>query len=177
LEKKQYKKALEDFQRADTWPDNLEVGEPVDGGRKAQISYYTGLAYEGLKNDQASKEAFTKAQQLGGGRRSNLSELGFYKAMALMKLGKEGEAKSMLEKIENDATQQLKSTEGLDYFSKFGSASSKETRMADSYYLIGLAHYGMGDKGKAREYFIKTIGLNQNHTWAKLMLESKIFKE
>lgn len=177
LGEKKYSLALKDFRRADTWPDNLEVGEPADGGRRAQISYYTGLAYEGLKNTAASKEAYTKAQQLGGGRRSNLSELGFYKAMALKKLGKEDEAKTMLEKIEDDAGQKLKSTEGLDYFSKFSSASTKESRMAESYYLMGLADYGMGDKAKAREYFTKTLELNQNHIWAKLMLESKIFKD
>jgi tetratricopeptide (TPR) repeat protein len=176
LEKKQYKKALEDFQRANTWPDNLEVGEPNDGGRIAQINYYTALAYEGLKNEEAAKQAFAESQQVGGGRRSNLSELGFYKAMALKKLGQLEESKSILEKIESDASAQLKSTEGLDYFSKFGSASSKEARMADSYYLMGLAGYGLGDKTKAKEYFSKALELNQNHTWAKMMLESKVFK-
>jgi tetratricopeptide (TPR) repeat protein len=170
---KQYSKALKDFQCADTWPDNLEVGEPEDGGRRAQISYYTGLAYEGLKNSQASKEAFGKAMQLGGGRRINQGELGFYKAMALKKLGKADEAKSILEKIEKDANNQLKSSEGLDYFAKFGAASTRESRMADSYYLLGLASYGMGDKVKAKEYFTKVMELNQNHVWAKMMLESK----
>jgi TolA-binding protein len=97
--------------------------------------------------------------------------------MALKKLGKEDDAKGMLQKIKDDASQQLKSTEGLDYFSKFGSATTKESRMAESYYLMGLADYGMGDKAKAREYFAKALELNQNHTWAKLMLESKIYKD
>jgi len=174
---KQYSKALKDFQCADTWPDNLEVGEPEDGGRRAQISYYTGLAYEGLKNSQASKEAFGKAMQLGGGRRINQGELGFYKAMALKKLGKADEAKSILEKIEKDANNQLKSSEGLDYFAKFGAASTRESRMADSYYLLGLASYGMGDKEKAKGYFTKVMELNQNHVWAKVMLDSKVFKD
>ena len=175
LDKKQYKKALEDFQRANTWPDNLEVGEPADGGRSAQINYYTALAYEGLKDEKASKQAYVNSQQLGGGRRSNLSELGFYKAMALKKLGKDEESLSILDKIEKDANEQLKSTEGLDYFSKFGSASTKESRMADNYYLLGLAGYGKGDKAKAREYFTKALELNQNHMWAKLMLDSRVF--
>ena len=174
LGNKRYSQALKDFQLAGTWPDNLEVGEPADGGRIAQINYYTGLAYEGMKNGDAAKEVFARQTSLGG-RRSNQSELGFYKAMALKKTGQADEAKAILEKLEKGAAEQLKSTEGIDFFSKFGSASTRESRMAESYYLLGLANYGMENKVKAKEYFSKAIELNQNHIWAKLMLESKVF--
>ena len=39
------------------------------------------------------------------------------------------------------------------------------------------ASYGMGDQEKAIGYFNKVTELNQNHVWAKLMLESKVFKD
>ncbi len=168
---------MTDFQRADTWPDNLKSGNPLTGAEEPRSVIIQVLHTMGLKMNRHPKKPIQKLKQLGGGRRSNLSELGFYKAMALKKLGNEDEAKSILERIENDANRQLKSTEDLDYFSKFGSASTRESRMAESYYQMGLAEYGLGDKAKARENFAKAIELNQNHIWAKLMLESKIFKD
>jgi tetratricopeptide (TPR) repeat protein len=171
MEGRQYKDALREFQAAATYPDNLEVGRPNDGGLDSKIDYFTALAYTGMKNSASAKAYFGKAA--GIKMRDRPSDLNFYQAMALKKLGRTEEANVLFDKLGSYATKQLASAEGMDFFSKFGAASSRAARMAANHYLLGLAAYGKGNTDQADAEFNKAIELDQNHLWAKWMLQKK----
>jgi tetratricopeptide (TPR) repeat protein len=171
MEGRQYKRALLDIQTAATYPDNLEVGRPNDGGIDIKIDYFMALAYTGLKNNAMAKECFEKAA--GMKMRDRPSDLNYYQAMALKKLGRMEEANSLFDRLDSYATKQLASVEGMDFFSKFGTASSRSARLAANHYLLGLAEYGKGNTDQAAGQFNKTVELDQYHIWAKWMLQKK----
>lgn len=171
LSSKQFDKALKDFKIAATYPDNLEVGEPNGGGRAAQVNYFIALVYSEMKDDVNASKYFEKASVSTeqSGRRGGTPDLAFYKAMALKRLNKP-DADEIFNKIADDANKNLNLNTGLDFFSKFGTNVTKETRMADNYYLLGLSYLGKGDQLLANTEFKKALDLNQNHLWAKVFL-------
>lgn len=46
--------------------------------------------------------------------------------------------------------------------------------MAYNYYLSGLSHLGEGNDNAANENFRKSVELDQNQVWPKIMLHLKI---
>lgn len=171
LGKKQYTSALKAFQLAATYPDNLEVGEPFNNVERTRIDYYIALAFSGLKNETAAGDYLNKAAQHRDN--GNLGELDFYKAMALRKLGKDGEADVIFHQIEKHADEGLKTSEETDFFAKFGNDTRQESRKAYNYYLLGLSFLGTGNTQKANESFQKSVDLDHNQLWASFMLQLK----
>lgn len=171
MKKKQYAKAIIDFKEALKYPDNLEVGEPYSKGRSIEINYFIAQAYVGSKNMDQAKLYYQKiiADKSSGTR----SKAGFYKALAMQKLEQVDEASTFLDRMIENTKGQLKTTEGLDFFSKFGTANSKESRLSDNYFTLGLAYFGKGDNDLAKQQFAKAIELNQNNVWAKVFLDMK----
>ncbi len=169
LEKKQYNKALQSFQLAATYPDNLEEGEPANRVRNVRINYYIALAYEGLKNKNLSNDYF---KQVAGYKDEwGLQELLFYKALALKKTGSSAEAGDVLGEIRDFATKGLNSEGETDFFAKFGDADANpESRKAYDYYLLGLSFLGEGNDKEAGRNFQKSVELNQNQVWPKIMM-------
>jgi tetratricopeptide (TPR) repeat protein len=173
LEKKQYDRALQSFQLAATWPDNLEEGEPSHGLRNVRINYYIALAYDGLQEKKLAEDYLNRVAQYQD--EWDLQELKFYKALALKKTGKPGEAGKVLEQIRVYATKNLESAGETDFFAKFGDAdSSPESRKAYNYYLLGLSCLGDGEDKEAGENFRKSVELDQNQVWPKTMMNLKI---
>lgn len=171
LREKRYAAALQDFEQAATYPENLEVGEPGDGGRKAEVDYFIAQAYAHLKNKAKADEYYKKAaasESAGYDQR-----LKFYSALALQQLGKQQEASQRLNEIAAHAQRQLATEEGLDFFSKFGTETARELKEAENHYLLGLAHFGKGESEAARNAFKKAVAQNPNHVWARTYLNSK----
>ncbi len=173
IEKKQYNKALQSFQLAATYPDNLEEGEPAYRVRNVRINYYIALAYEGLKNKNLSDDYFKQVARYKD--EWGLQELLFYKALALKQTGRSAEAGEVLEQIRDFATKGLNSEGETDFFAKFGDADeSPESRKAYDYYLLGLSFLGDGNDKEARVNFQKSADLDPNRIWPKIMMNLKI---
>jgi tetratricopeptide (TPR) repeat protein len=173
LEKKQYAKALNSFRLAATWPDNLEEGEPVLRPGSVRINYYIALAYSGLNEKNLMADYFNQVAQYKD--EVNLPELKFYKALALKKIGRAAEAGEVLKQIREFAMEEFKSAGETDFFAKFGDEdSSPQSRMAYNYYLLGLSYLGEGNDNPANENFRKSVELDQNQVWPKIMLNMKI---
>jgi len=167
--KKDYKGALADFKLGSTYPRNLEVGQPMNGGRLPQSLYFEALAQEKL-GDKAAEIALLKkiltfpAPAVG-------SYLNFYHAMANIKLGNKEAANKQLSALETKARNALKAEEKMDFFSKFGEQLSKQKRDAQNTYLLGLVAFARGEILLAKSEFEKAIKLDPNHTWAKYYLK------
>jgi tetratricopeptide (TPR) repeat protein len=173
MEKKQYGKALNSFRLAATWPDNLEEGEPAHQLGNVRINYYIALAYNGLNEKNLAAPYFDQVAQYKDER--NLSELKFYKALSLKKIGRADEAGEVLKQIRESAIQELKSAGETDFFAKFGDDdSSPESRKAYNYYLLGLSYLGEGNSNLAKENFRKSVELDLNQVWPKIMMQLQI---
>jgi tetratricopeptide (TPR) repeat protein len=169
LERKQYAKALASFQQAATYPFNLEVGKPADESGNVRINYYIALAYSGLNNLALADAYFNKAAQYT--HHGNPDELSFYKAMALKKLGKASEATLIFDQIRKSATAQLNSTDGTNFFAKFGNEDQRESKNGYNYYLLGLSYLGDENPRLAHDNFQQSVQLDPGQLWAGFMLK------
>jgi tetratricopeptide (TPR) repeat protein len=160
---KQYRDALEEYHKANEYPENLEVGKPVRGGREAKALYFMGTAYEALGELKQAEACFEKAVA----RKSGWSELSFYQGLSYMELGEKEKAKQMFDGLKRFAQDRLAETAGMDFFVKFGERQTAANRRAQAHYFLGLSFLGKGDAEKARVQFEKSLELNINHLWAK----------
>lgn len=169
MSKRSYKSALEDFEAGSLYPDNLEVGEPVHGGRIPEAYCLMGMAYEKMgekeKSDSCYKQVISYPQR-------RVSSLYFYRAIALQKLGEAGKAKALLDKLEDHAEGMMKQSGNIDFFSKFGETLDVDKQNAEANYLLGLVALGNDEKAVAQEKFSKALELNPGHIWAQYYYSS-----
>jgi tetratricopeptide (TPR) repeat protein len=160
--------ALDHFQKAGQYPENLSVGRPANDPRSPQVAYHLGMAHEALGDKEAAKQQFQSAVGQRGTHR--WPESTFYQARCLTQLGRNDEARAIFEKLIETGQQQLNQEEAVDFFSKFGGQETRRTRTASGHYLIGLGLLGQRDLGQAQEHFAQAVRLNRSHVWARHQL-------
>ena len=158
--------ALDFFNDALEYPENLRVGRPANGGRAPVIYYYMGLAYEGLTQKDKAAECFRKSIDFERG----WNEDKFYQGLSMAKLGNIKEAEKIFDGIINFASEKIESGSQDDFFAKFGERESQERRRANYFYLLGLGYLGKAEKKAAISEFEKATALNINHIWANQKL-------
>ncbi len=166
LRRKDYKRALADFQAALEYPENLEVGRPADGGTECEVYYFLGLAYQGLGDKAKATESFQKALE----RKQPPSELLWAQGMAGLALGQDAEAAKAFEALQAEAARLLNPDQEAAFFAKFGHRATREGTLADAHYLTGLALAGRGDKSGAKAEFDKVLELDITHNGAAWQL-------
>ena len=166
LRAKKWKLALADFEAADLYPENQSIGRDEKSERRAQIFYFTGLAYEKMKNKKQAQVYYEKACAITVKK----AEYNYQKAMAYRKLGEEEKAAALLKIIAEKGDQMLKQSAEVDFFSKFGGNNFENLRKARANYLLGLAQLGKGENEASIAFFKKTIALHPGHAWATQML-------
>ncbi|MDR1557090.1 MAG: DUF5107 domain-containing protein [Tannerellaceae bacterium] len=168
LNAKNYAAAIKAFEKADLYPDNLEVGRPAGGGHSPKGFYYMGEAYKRMGNNEQAEACFNTAAGTDSPRlRSALSEDLYFRALALRELGRTAEAGDLIKSLKEAVDRQLNSQVLVDEYSKFGEDGSRSERLAGLHYLHGLVSLAEGDKAKAREAFRLALRMNQNLIWAK----------
>ncbi len=159
--------ARRDFERALEYPENLEVGPPSDGGGSPKIYFFIGAAAEAAGDRAKAEQAFEKA----AGFRSGWSEQGYYRGLALRKLGREAEASGLFDGLINFARERIRTTPGMDFFEKFGEKQSARVLEARHRFLLGLGLAGKGMKSEAAEEFSRALALDPNLDEARRSLE------
>lgn len=159
--------ALRSFSSALEYPKNLEVGRPYSGGRAAQVYYFIGQVYEAMGEEEKAEKYYEDGAAISIG----LSEMSFYRGLALRKLGQEDKANQIFEKLIDLGKQRLQAASSIDFFAKFGERQSAMYRQANVHYLLGLGYLGRGSRKEARAQFMKALELNINHIWAKKQLD------
>jgi len=164
---KDYRGALADYQKALEFPLNLENAWPYRGGRMPVIYYFIGTAYEASGDAQKAKDSYTKAVEAK--QREEWSDLRYYEALALKKLGAADKAETLLSGLMNFAS--VEPGSGVDFFSKFGEREPLNVRQARLHYLRGLVYQGRGNAAAAKSEFEKALALDVNQLWARVGLE------
>jgi tetratricopeptide (TPR) repeat protein len=164
-----YAAAVREFEKADLYPENLEVGRPAGGGHSAKGFYYMGQAYKRMGNRTKANECFetASAETRGFRWRSPLTEDLYFRTLSLRELERTAEADNLLKTLKDGVAQQLSSQVLVDEYSKFGEDGSRSERLANLHYLNALVYLAEGDKAKAKEAFDLSLRMNQNLLWAK----------
>jgi len=140
LNKKDSKPALDDFLKADIYPENHQTGRDINFIRNSQIFYYTGLAYEKAGDLQKAVEYYKKAVSSG----KIESQYMYYQALAYKKLKNNSSADNLFEDLIGLGDKKLDQLDEIDFFSKFGEGESKQKRQASAYFIKGLGYLGKG---------------------------------
>ncbi|MFC1614851.1 DUF5107 domain-containing protein, partial [Gemmatimonadota bacterium] len=128
LNEKKYPEALKDFRKALEYPDNLEVGRPYGRGREPEVFYNIGNTLGAMGEGAEAVEMFENALD-GKGRGS---ETGFFRGLALRKLGREDRAGRIFESLINAGRRMLdEKPPGLS-FASFGEKHALRLHQADA---------------------------------------------
>ncbi|MCX8037708.1 MAG: DUF5107 domain-containing protein [Candidatus Sumerlaeia bacterium] len=170
LKAKRVGEALKDFEAALEYPENFAVGKPYRGDRSPQIYYHIALAHEAQGAADKAKEFFEKccagslrARGAGAGEGADLA---YCQARSHQKLGRADEAKRIADRLIKSAQETLAGDTGEDFFAKFGERQSKNQRLANAHYALGLAHRLADKPADAKAEFQKALELNPYHLGA-----------
>lgn len=169
LKKKNYQKAIDEFELATQYPTNLEVAPSSGGGYEAKARYLQGIAYEGLGKADLAKEAFTKSADA---RARQNSDLIYYKIKSLRKLGRTADADAALKQMVAARDNMQKNL--VDNYAKFGEAN-KNVQDSNLNYFSGLVEELQGNDAKAKQAYDEAVKLYPGNIWAKWMSNEKAF--
>lgn len=170
LKKKQYEKAIHEFDLANQYPANLEVAPSHRGGYEAKVYYLSGVAYEGLNRPEQAKECFERSA--GASFHRSLTDLNYYKVKSLRRLNQTQESEEVLAEMQTILERTKRNL--VDSYAKFGDAN-KNVQESNMMYFTGLIHLLEGDEAGAQNDFAEALQLYPGNIWAKWMRGSAGF--
>ena len=148
LANRQYVQAEQSFRAAMQYPESLGTGEP-EKPEMAEHLYWLGTALQNQGKTAEAHSAWQKAAAQGG---EQIGVSTVFSALANKKLGHEAEARQLLSRCMQAATQ--------------ADAS------AEAYYVAGMAEYYSGNISLARNYLAHALQLNPLFWQARITFNS-----
>ncbi len=172
---KDYKLALSHLKASLVYPNNLGEGK-LCMAQENDSYYWMGCAYDGLGEAEKAIACWEKAA-VGISEptaamfyNDQQPDKIFYQGLALIKLGRTGEAYSRFNKLRDYGEKHLFDIVEIDYFA----VSLPDLLIWDDdltkrneqhcHYLMGLGYLGLGAKDKAKEFFTRVLNANPYHT-------------
>lgn len=168
LESDDFASALEHFQQARCYPENLGEGKHLLTLER-QLDYWEGVAWEGKGEPSRALERFRAAAELLSGS----SVHSYYRALALRRLGKEKEAQAALEELQQSARDKRNREPVIDYFATslpnflLFHDDLKRRNTIESLTLEAFAALGLGEVDQARELLIEIAELDPANPHAR----------
>jgi tetratricopeptide (TPR) repeat protein len=163
---KRYQEALQDYEAALEYPENLEVGRPEEPARDAEIFYHVASVHEALGEGSQARAFYEKS----AAQKVRAAETRYFQGLASRKLGQEAQAVRIFEELINAGKAELAATSDMNYFAKFGERRSEAARIGHARYLMGLGYLGQGKRAEAKAEFEKVIERDVNHLGAQTQL-------
>ena len=182
IKEKEFKKAISLLEQCLEYPHNLGEGK-LHGAQENDFHYWLGCAYEGLGENEKAK-AFWELAKDGNAEpaaaifyNDQKPDKIFYQGLALLRLGRNEEAKTRFDKLiafgEKHFDEQIK----LDYFA----VSLPDLLIWDDdltfrnkihcHYMLGLGYLGNGNNQKAQFHLQAAISMDINHQGVQLHLK------
>jgi tetratricopeptide (TPR) repeat protein len=185
LNNKDFGGAIELLQQAQIYPHNLGEGK-LFGAAENDIFYWLGCAYEGLNDVVQALKYFRKATE-------GLDEPSaaifyndqqpdkiFYQGLAWKKLGEEGKAKMIFDKLVAFGIRHLNDKVKIDYFAVslpnllIFDDDLDIRNQAHCLYIQGLGYLGLEQYNEASKAFTEVLKLDAQHFGANLHLKLAI---
>ena len=174
LTKKEYEKAVKLLSECLEYPPHLGEGK-LYGAQENDFYYLLGIAYDALgqktKAVECWEEAIKGPQEPAAAMYYNDAKPDkiFYQGLALLKLGREGEAHGRFYRLINYGKQHIFEKQLMDYFAVslpdllIWEDSLDVKNLIHCKYMLALGYYGMGDKEHAERYLREVETLDNNH--------------
>ena len=173
---KKYAEALADYQAALQIPVTLQEAAGDVSGRKSEISYWIGNAYEAMGEKEKALNSWSEATKppvseppdprgpfrerasMGGQAAGGHIEQAalYYQALALEKLGQAERAKAIYQQLVDAGAKALGNTPDK-------AASGQHAQAADAHYLAGLGELGLNRREQARREFSLALEAVPDH--------------
>jgi tetratricopeptide (TPR) repeat protein len=180
LARKDFAGARKFLERALTSPENLGEAKHILANQ-SDIHYWLGVALEGLRDKKAAREHWLAAATFKGDFQGMkvcaFSEMTFYSALALGKLGQKTNGKKLFRELLAYARALGKSEAKIDYF-----ATSLPTMLlfdddlqfqqaTTALFLEAQAYLGLGQTAKAKILLQQVLRRDPNHVLAANLVE------
>lgn len=169
IKAKKYKQAIAELNVSMLYPENLEVGKPLNDERNAMIYYYLGQVYDALKNPAKAKECYQKSIDAKNSR--DWDDLIYFQAKSYDKMGDAVKARELFNELVTNGTELLEKGIGISGIG-VGERTSNKVSISKAYYLQALGNKGLGNEKTANELFEKALKEYKNNLWAKILKEN-----
>ena len=171
---KDYEKAATLLKACLTYPPHLGEGK-LYGAQENDFHYFLGCAYEALGKQDEARECWEEAtkgpQEPAAAMYYNDAKPDkiFYQGLALLKLGREGEAYGRFYKLANYGKQHVFDHVVMDYFAVslpdllIWEDSLDRKNEIHCKYMLALGYLGLGEQEKAERYLAEVRKLDINH--------------
>lgn len=171
------------FEAALNPPENLGEAFHLLANR-SDIRYYLGVALDALGDRGAAEKEWRRAAYFKGDFREmsvrKFSDMTFYSALALRKLGLENDAVTLFEQLRDFAVEEAKNAnDRVDYFATSLPAmllfddDIAERRRTDAMFIEAQARFGLGEKEKANSLIKTVLERDPNHAGARAFVWSE----
>ena len=156
------------------YPFHLGEGK-LYGAQENDFYYFLGLAYEQQGNMEKARECWEEAtkgpQEPAAAMYYNDAKPDkiFYQGLALLKLGRQGEANGHFYKLVNYGKQHIFEKQTMDYFAVslpdllIWEDSLDVKNRIHCLYMLALGYYGLGDRKHSERYLAEVEKLDINH--------------
>ncbi len=163
--------AIVDLEAAKTYPDNLGEGK-LPYAPDALANWLLGCVYEQMGDARQAKEAFVAAAD----QRILPGEAWLFQAMAMQKLGRKSEARTLLARLRQAGNERLNAPAKIDYFAVslpnmlvFDDDLGRRNQI-DGRYLLAISQLGLGNRAAARKELCRVLSLENSHLRAVAVL-------
>lgn len=174
LTAKKYEEAIRLLSECLEYPHHLGEGK-LYGAQENDFYYLLGIAYDALGQKQKATDCWEQAtqgpQEPAAAMYYNDAKPDkiFYQGMALLKLGREGEAHGRFYRLINYGKQHIFEKQIMDYFAVslpdllIWEDSLDTKNLIHCKYMLALGYLGMGDKERALRFLSEVEALDNNH--------------
>ena len=174
LTAKKYEEAIRLLSECLEYPHHLGEGK-LYGAQENDFYYLLGIAYDALGQKQKATDCWEQAtlgpQEPAAAMYYNDAKPDkiFYQGMALLKLGREGEAHGRFYRLINYGKQHIFEKQIMDYFAVslpdllIWEDSLDTKNLIHCKYMLALGYLGMGDKKRALRFLSEVEALDNNH--------------
>ena len=171
---KRYEDAIRLLEECLVYPHHLGEGK-LHGAQENDFYYLLGLAHDALGNKEKARECWEQATVGPTEPAAALyyndakPDKIFYQGLALLKLGREEEARGRFNKLIGYGEKHLFDEVRMDYFAVslpdllIWEDSLQKRNEIHCKYMMALGHYGLGNKDKADNYISQVEKLDINH--------------
>ena len=170
----EYEKAIRLLDECLVYPHNLGEGR-LEGAQENDFHYFLGCAYSAMGNEAKARECWEKAtkgpQEPAAAMYYNDAKPDkiFYQGLALLRLGRQGEANGRFHRLVNYGKQHVFEKQVMDYFAVslpdllIWEDSLDTKNIIHCKYMLALGYCGLGDMNHAMRYLGEVEQLDINH--------------